>query len=400
MPLRDPKGWMFEYYLRYPALTIFFYPPLLHVALGIFFLVFGVSHRVAVACVGSFVVVLMFAVYALVRRNCTAPASFCAAVLALAAPEVLTWGRQIMLEIPMLAFMGWSAYFFLRYLEDTKPPHLFFSSILLVCACYTKQTAIILLLSYAIAVLSFLGPRRFLQRHVWVIVTLCAIALLPLALMQLYFGAFNVVSVIDRPDIGIDRFSVEGLTWYLTRLPVMFGFAVPLAVAGLLLRATKDGDSTLRQDLCVHAYWLVVGYAFLSAISLKEQRHGLILLIPVTVFAGWGIDRLATRWFPAPIRALAIALLSVIGLGTMMAIFPTPAVIGYAEAADYVVREAPPNARIMFVGNRDGAFIFNIRSHETRGSRGGRGTGAFGGKPNVAMGGWHARDPLRGVVLA
>jgi hypothetical protein len=45
---------------------------------------------------------------------------------------------------------------------------------------------------------------------------------------------------------------------------------------------------------------------------------------------------------------------------------PTPSVDGYREAAEWIAREAPKNAVVVFSGKRDGSFIFNMRSIESR----------------------------------
>ena len=47
-PLHDPTGYAYNYYARYPALTILFYPPLFYVLLAVFYAVFGVSQTAAI----------------------------------------------------------------------------------------------------------------------------------------------------------------------------------------------------------------------------------------------------------------------------------------------------------------------------------------------------------------
>src|ERR1043165_10100694 len=48
LPL-DPVDWAQQYYLRYPARTILFYPPPFYFISAPFFAVFGVSHAAALA---------------------------------------------------------------------------------------------------------------------------------------------------------------------------------------------------------------------------------------------------------------------------------------------------------------------------------------------------------------
>ncbi len=46
-PFDDLKGWAYNYYSRYPAVTILFYPPLFSFLLAPFYAIFGVSQETA-----------------------------------------------------------------------------------------------------------------------------------------------------------------------------------------------------------------------------------------------------------------------------------------------------------------------------------------------------------------
>jgi hypothetical protein len=95
---------------------------------------------------------------------------------------------------------------------------------------------------------------------------------------------------------------------------------------------------------------------------LKEARHSTLLVPALLVLAGLALE----RFMPARIAG-ALALLMAIGTGVYTWRFaPVPAIAGYAEAADWIAREAPKNAIVMFSGKRDGSFVFNMRTHEER----------------------------------
>jgi hypothetical protein len=82
----------------------------------------------------------------------------------------------------------------------------------------------------------------------------------------------------------------------------------------------------------------------------------------VLVAAGLGLDALL------PARAAGVALM-VLVTGTGVYTWrdaPTPFVDGYREAAEWIAREAPKNAVVVFSGKRDGSFIFNMRTIEAR----------------------------------
>lgn len=360
MPLRNPMEWATAYYLKYPALTILFYPPLLSVAVGLTYAVLGVSHWAAMACICLFLLGLATSAYLWARRLAGPPAALAATLLLLAAPELLHWGQQVMLEIPMLALVTGGGLLLARYGDAGRPRDLAAAVLLLVLAAYTKQTAVLIAAGLLAGLLLWRGPGLLARRHVWVIAVLGAAALVPLVLLQLRFGSFNLTSVVERPDMaGPARFSFDSLLWYAVRLPVMLGWPALLLAAGsafVLLRARSVRP--LRGDLLLLLGWLAVTYVAFSLIALKETRHGVPLLVPLAILAAVTLDRLARLrlvrpWLPAAGAA---------ALGLQLWLVPTRGATGYREAADLVAAAAPPGARVMFAGNRDGAFIFNVRT--------------------------------------
>src|SRR5271166_7081664 len=62
-----PGTWAMQYYVRYPALTILFYPPLLYVVSAPWYGLFGVSHATALAVVLLHYFALAFGLYRLAR---------------------------------------------------------------------------------------------------------------------------------------------------------------------------------------------------------------------------------------------------------------------------------------------------------------------------------------------
>src|SRR5690349_20377202 len=92
MPWHDPKQYAIDYYLRYPALTILFYPPLFPVFLAGSYSIFGFSHTVAQGTVAFFHLVLGLAVYLLARRWMSHGYAIAAALLLVGAPEIAFWG--------------------------------------------------------------------------------------------------------------------------------------------------------------------------------------------------------------------------------------------------------------------------------------------------------------------
>lgn len=363
-PWRDPVGYATQYYLQYPALTILFYPPLFYVLSAPFYALFGASHATGLAVVLLHYVALALGLYLLCRRWLQPLTALALALAIMAVPGVALWGRQIMLEIPAMAFAVWALLILRRYIDSSRPGALYLGAFLLLCAIYTKFSAIFLAPVVALMILTALGNKIWRNRHIWTAAILFAVGLVPVVLLTLKFGQANVQSVVGIADSEISRSSLAGWVWYAKQWPEQLGWPLLAAsIVGLaaLWRGYRDRDLVVA-DLILLLGWLTVGYLFFSMIDLKEARHSTLIVPPLLILAGLALER-----FLPPRVAGALALMMVIGTGIYTWRFsPVPAVAGYAEAADWIAREAPKNTIVMFSGYRDGSFVFNLRTHEDR----------------------------------
>ena len=359
-----PAAWAMQYYVKYPALTILFYPPLFYVILAPFYALFGVSHATAIGVELLHYFALAFGLYVLSRRWVSPLVAIGVGLSVMAAPGIALWGRQVMLEVPSVAFAIWAAVALESYLGDGRAPRLYLAAFLLLCATYTKITTIFLFPVFALVLLVAEGPKVLRERRTWLVVALTIIGLIPVVLLTIKFGGANVQSVTGIPDAAVSRDSIAGWIWYARQMPWQLGWpllalavlAVPLAVAGRL------SPRLTRADLTLIGGWIVLGYLFLSAIDLKEGRHALVFLPLVLVAAGLSIDALLASLIAGP------ALLALV-IGTGVYTWrdaPTPFVDGYREAAEWIAHAAPKDAVVVFSGKRDGSFIFNMRSIKAR----------------------------------
>lgn len=364
MPLDDPAGFAYRYYAQYPALTILFYPPLFYLVSAPFYALMGVSETTAL-----FVEMLYYLAFAwgslrLFRHWLPSGQALVATVVLVAAPEIAFWGRQVMLEVPALACIVWSAVCFTRYRRTGRSGLLWLAAALLVAAMYTKLNAGFLVLAYA-GTLAFERRSALLRdRQVWAVATVSAVALVPLLLLTLKFGQANVQSVTGIADAVTSRHTLAGWLWYARQLPGQLGWPVvalaalgaTAGVAGLLRgRVRIDGD------LVFWLLWAVVGYLFFSSIDLKEARHSVLILAPVVMLAVLGLRHMSGLLA----RALWIAL-PVAVVGQTVLARPVDRVDGYAEAANWIAAMAPQHSRVLFSGYRDGSFTFAMRTHEER----------------------------------
>ena len=362
MPFRDPKQFAFDWYVQYPALTILFYPPLLYAVSAPFFLVFGESHLVAQAVVALHMAALGLGTYALARLWLAWPGALAAALLLLALPETALWGRQVMLEIPAMAWLAWAAYFAVRHGRDGDTASLFLAAGLLLGALYTKISMAFVVPVLGLFLLRARGFGLLAERRVWIALVLAAVGLAPLVALTVLFGQANVQSVVAIADTPASRKTLAGWVWYAQRLPEMLGW-LPLVLAALgfgLVLAGRVGRFQ-RGERSMLGLWVLVCYLALSFIELKEARHATVLLVPVAVWAAAALQWIAGFLSGLPRTALPPA----VALGVLahtLAFHPVPYFAGYQEAALRAAAAAPRDSVVLFSGKRDGSFIFSMRT--------------------------------------
>ena len=362
MPWQDPAGFAYRYYAQYPALTILFYPPLFYVVSAPFYALFGFSHPVALLVICLHYMAFALAVYCLARRYMAVITAGLLAATIVLLPELTFWGRQIMLEIPALAFLLWSVVCFLAYQDKRQPRLLYWAAILLLLAMYTKITAGFMALVYLMALIRMHGFALWRQRVLVIAALVSAVALVPLIILTLKFGQANVTSLTGIADSEVSRTSLAGWLWYARQLPAQMGWGAVLAsMFGVVLlywcRALLAKHSA---DVSFLLSWLVLGYLFFSAIDLKEARHSVFILPPVLLLAAIGLNTLGSR-----LQTMLLLLLAAVTLWQTL-LRPVHYVAGYDEAAAVIAELAPENGAVLFSGYRDGAFVFNMRTHEER----------------------------------
>src|SRR6267378_984895 len=284
LPLRHAKQYAMNYYVKYPALTIVFYPPLFAVVESVFFRVLGVTHSSAQLTVAFFYLVAAFGTYFLARRWLSRLSALAVSLLFISLPEVALWGRQVMLEIPACAFLIWSAYVLFRYLEKGAAWRLYLMAVLLVCGAYTKQTVLFAVPVFIWALWDQKRWSLFRDRHFWGAATFFAVGLVPLAIFTLKFGRANLDSVVGGQWTEVPVVSLTGWLYYLRQFPRQLGWLVTVLAASYLVLGCfrRWWREPVFRFLAV---WLVVGYVFFSFIALKEPRHTVFILIPAAIFA-------------------------------------------------------------------------------------------------------------------
>ena len=361
----DPRAWAMQYYVKYPALTILFYPPLFYLISAPFYAVFGVSHATALAVVLVHFFALTLGLYFIARLWLDWASSLAVGLAALGAPAIALWGRQVMLDVPVTAFAVWSVLAGLHYLRSQRPQYLYAAIVLLLCAVYTKLNAAFLFIPLATAILAQRKLKAFLDPQIWLAAMFATLGMIPAIILTLKFGAANVQSVVDT-NLGIQQTGrLARWLWYGRRVPETVGWPITIVAAAfpILWIIGRRPKGMTGSEALLLAGWYLTGYVMLSVIELKEVRDAVIIAPALVLFA-------ALAWRAAAGTASlssAVFLMGAIAIAATTIVFDqVPRVAGYREAASWIAQHAPRGAVVVFSGERDGSYVWNMRTMQQR----------------------------------
>jgi len=360
MPITHAKQWAINYYLQYPAVTVLTYPPLFALVEALFFALFGVSHATAQLTVSAFFLVTACGAYVLARRWLGRISAFATALLFIGTPVMALWGRQVMLEIPTYAFVLWSSYFFLLYLDSGKPRNLYFVVLLLLGAAYTKQPAAFMVLPFLATLYVVYRNGLFRRAEFWWSAVLFVVGIMPLGIYTWLWGRTNMQQAVGGGWVKHSRLSPT--TWsYVASYewPRQMGWVVLALAAVYCIGCLFRKDWRLpKPALFFLVVWLLLGYAFFTLIAVSSQRYTIFLVFPLVLFSILAI----IRCLPARVASYVALLFAVWSFGHTLIKQHIPRITGYREAAQYVCSVAPADSAVLFSGWRDGSFVFNIRT--------------------------------------
>jgi 4-amino-4-deoxy-L-arabinose transferase-like glycosyltransferase len=359
LPVSNLKQWAMDYYVQYPAVTVLFYLPVFALIEAIFFALFGVSHNTAQLTVSAFLLALACGTYFLARRWLGRVAAFSTALLFIGTPAVALWGRQVMLEIPAFAFLLWSSYFFLLYVDSAQPRTLYLATGFLLAAIYTKQSTVFLVPVCLLTLYSLHQREIFRRKELrWSAVMFC-LGLVPLAIFTWLWGQLNVKQVTGGSWADHPRTALSGWLFVARQWPHQLGWIVLTLAAVYCVAVVFQKKWRLpRTGMVFLLAWLITGYLFFTLIAIKLERHAILLILPFVFFAILALDRI----LPAKVAPVATIVLALGIFIHTLAREHVPVVSGYRAAAQYVCSVAPPNSVVLFSGRRDGSFIFDVRA--------------------------------------
>jgi hypothetical protein len=361
-PIHQPMQWAIDYYLRRPALTIMFYPPLFYVAEAVTYTFLGVSQFAAQLTVTLFILLLSASSYRLARLILPRWSAVGASLLVIGTPEAALWGRQVMLDLPAYALIAASAVYLAYYVRNGRPYSIYVAAAFLLAAIYTKYNAGFIAPALAAAFVMAKGRAAFKDRHALAAGVLAVVGLLPAIFILTRFGSQNLKSMSGLSGT-LPLNSLDCWLYYLEVLPAQLGWLTTLLCAGgCMVLVHRVFRGRVRWPSGLLLAWLLVGYVFFSLISLKEPRDSLMVLLPLAVAAPLCL----LVMLPGRLGELAGLGL---GAGTMLytlIVYPVPRIEGYHEIVSYLAKNVPIDGMVVYFGYRDGNLIFDLSARTGR----------------------------------
>jgi 4-amino-4-deoxy-L-arabinose transferase-like glycosyltransferase len=359
---RHPLSFALEWFRHYPALTISLYPPIFPLTEAAIFAIFGFSHASAQAAVTLFTVIALFAIFAAMRSTVLVLAAAGAAVMLAGTPEMLRWSREIVMDVPALAFLLLAAGALLRYQADRRMKTLLAAVILTLAAAYTKQTALFVAPAFAAALLLDEGWAIVRRAPMWIAGAVGLIGLIPLAIFTVLFGAenFHIAFGSETGEPDYARLSFQGLTAYGRVLPDIVGIVPLIGSAAYLLLVQFKGwrDRPERRLALLMVAWFVIVYILISVTADFEVRYATPLTVPPVVLSTLLVTRLLPAyWAGGATLALAVCLFAV-----NIVAQPPLRVEGYGDVAQYILDHTEQDDVVMFHGMGSKNLSFSVRA--------------------------------------
>lgn len=355
--LLHPIRFATEYYQKYPAINIGFYPPFFYLSSLPFLTIFGASHAVSQAVVTLYALVAGVMIYLICQQAMDKLSALVTALAIMALPEMALWSRQVQLDVPAIALLLTTAWCLIRYLQSGRARWLLATGLVLGLAMLTRVQA-----GYAVPVVALFAlfhktPQRPRFR-VWAgTAGVFLVLALPSVASTIYFSRVTGSLAGAMPGMP-SLWSLQNWTWYAAALPEQVGVpATMMIVAGLICAAVSTARTGASVPMRVVAGFALSSWLFFTIISNKESRFNLPSLPFVYILAAMGFYRV----WPAMARLMLTVLAGWLCYQAV-AVAQVPIVDGFREAAAVAQTHTPKGQNVLISAHRDGSFIYDIRT--------------------------------------
>jgi hypothetical protein len=356
-PLGHMMEYTYQYYARYPALSLGHHPLLPGAATVPFYSLLGISIFSARWSTIFFMLLGVTFWFFLIRFLYEDQVAFFSSLLWLTTPFVVSFSRIVMSEIPTLALIIVTVYFFFRYCEQDKPRYAFAFAVGFALSIYAKHLAGLMLPIFIVYLSWLKGVRKLISKEMILSGILIILLIVPLIPLTLKFSQASVALVTDQTLFSrLESFNVlyhlKALWQHHLTLPVLFLSLISMGAA--IYR--KDPRETF------FLLWIAGYYLQITFMGVHEPRFSIYWIPAFCLFAATTILLPRDRFWKT---LLSILLLVIVTYQFIVAFKSEPEYAeGYEEAAKYVI-ENRKGKSVLFSANVDtGYFVFFVRKQD------------------------------------
>jgi 4-amino-4-deoxy-L-arabinose transferase-like glycosyltransferase len=350
-----------RYYNHYPKIGLGVWPPFFYLVQSAWTLPLGASRETLFLLMCALAAGLALLLFRVLRAEFNAGVAVVGAVTLISLPLVRNYYGMVMAETLSALLMFGATIALGRFLDREKRSDVLWFGVLAALAILTKGTGLALGLA---APLALLLTRRFalLRRPaLWMAVAIVAVVAGPWTWKTRNLGKGGWLQ--PNPSWS---FTLEALPYYVVKLGLALGAVLVLfAVVGIVVKIRDAGPR--------RGVWAATGAFIFSVIIFQsiapvglEARHLIPALPAALMFAAAGFDFLARRlvgW-----RKIALASVTVVGLGWALLPITAKGDSGFAVLADKMLAEATAKdaALVSSDATGEGIFIADVALRERR----------------------------------
>jgi hypothetical protein len=353
---RDLSSYAHRYFARYPALSLGHHPIILPLAEVPVFAVAGISVFSARLVIVFFSVIAGVFWFFLVRDLYEDTIAFFSSLLFLTSSMVVKFTRVVMSEVPALAFLIITVYYFRRHIRSGKLRDALGCALGLILCLYAKALLAFLIPLLIFSLLLEKGINRQYARKALIPILLIAALSAPLVMLTAKVARWNLVWVFQHPQQSMD--------WSWLAIYVNEIWRNQLSIPVLLLSICGIAAALAGREKreIFFLLWILLLYLELLVIGPGEGRYAIYWIPPLCLFALLPLKFIRNR---APKIGFLSVLAGISGLQIYAASKDEPRYAeGYEEAARFIVKNQIHTVLYSSPVD-DGYFVFFVRKHDT-----------------------------------
>ena len=366
MPVFHLYQYTKQYYAKYPALGLTWYPPFFAMVEAIFYAIFGISTFAARFTVIFFALLGVFIWYVWIREIYNQEIAFYSGLLFVTTPLVVYWSHAVMLEIPTLAMIILSFYCFYKYFELDEKKYAYYLALSLSGALLTKQTAAFIIPLFFSYILIRKKHKKLIKKECIISYIILAIFIIPLTIFTLKFGTLGLrVTLGDLKEVSKGT-TLEQWSYYLRLLPNIFSWPILLLSLPIIPFIIKEKDKNGLLFLLWIFWWYVCFsyiFGYQGSFSKYGNYYGIYVVPPFCLLTVLTLNKLRDKLkFPPTLILIIISIYQII----LSFNIKTPYIPNIYEEAAKFVAQNPKGTTTLVSAYYDGNFIFHVRRHDPK----------------------------------